>query len=120
LILIKVITRISIAVNLSGNIKRFNSDKNSLTLFEENLKRRGIVHKLIRPFMPRHNGKVERSHRKDNECFYATHTFYSFDGYKIQPAIHNRKYYNFPMRSIKWLSLKEVLLNFLNYGVTYH
>lgn len=29
-------------------------------------------HKLIRPFTPRHNGKVEHSHRKDNERFYAT------------------------------------------------
>ena len=29
-----------------------------------------------------HNGKVERSHRKDNEYFYATHTFYSFDDLK--------------------------------------
>ena len=42
------------------------------TLFEGTLKQRGINHKLIRPFTPRRNGKVERSHRKDNEYFYAT------------------------------------------------
>ena len=27
--------------------------------------------------MPRHNGKVERSHRKDNERFYSKRSFYS-------------------------------------------
>ena len=30
----------------------------------------GIEHKLIRPRTPRHNGKVERSHRNDQERFY--------------------------------------------------
>jgi transposase InsO family protein len=45
--------------------KRFGSDKSKPSLFEVNLKQRGITHKLIRPFTPRHNGKVERSHRKD-------------------------------------------------------
>ncbi len=47
------------------------------TLFELELNRMGIRHKLIRPYTPRHNGKVERSHRKDNEEFYASHRFYS-------------------------------------------
>lgn len=43
---------------------------------------------------PRHNGKVERSHRKDNEYFYAVHKFYSFDDFKRQLAVHGRKYNN--------------------------
>ena len=47
------------------------------TLFENTLKELGIRHKLIRPYTPRHNGKVERSHRKDNEEFYASHRLYS-------------------------------------------
>ena len=54
--------------------KRFSpyggSDKP--TIFQVQLMKHGIKHKLIRPFTPRHNGKVERSHRKDNERFYAT------------------------------------------------
>lgn len=50
--------------------KRFGGDKNDPTLFEQELALRGIRHKLIRHFTPRHNGKVERSHRKDNEYFY--------------------------------------------------
>lgn len=48
--------------------KRLGSSKNPTpTLFEARLKQCGIQHKLIRPYTPRHNGKVERSHRKDNE-----------------------------------------------------
>lgn len=39
------------------------------TLFESTLAQLSIRHKLIRPYTPRHNGKVERSHRKDNEEF---------------------------------------------------
>ncbi|MBE5806046.1 MAG: CHAP domain-containing protein [Clostridiales bacterium] len=40
------------------------------TLFENKLEELGIRHKLIKPYTPRHNGKVERSHRKDQERFY--------------------------------------------------
>lgn len=100
--------------------KRFGGDKSRPSLFEVNLQKRGITHKLIRPYTPRHNGKVERSHRKDNEYLYATHKFYSFDDFKKQLLTHNRAYNNFPMRPLKWLSPKTVLLNFLSFGVTYH
>lgn len=34
------------------------------------LKQLHIIHKLIRPYTPRHDGKVERSHRSDSEGFY--------------------------------------------------
>ena len=61
-----------------------NTEKPTPTLFEARLKQCGIKHKLIKPYTPRHNGKVERSHRKDNEYFYATHTFYSFEDFKKQ------------------------------------
>mgnify|MGYP003490099472 CR=1 FL=1 len=40
------------------------------TLFEETLENLGVKHKLIKPYTPRHNGKVERSHRNDNERFF--------------------------------------------------
>lgn len=38
-----------------------------------------IEHKLIKPRTPRHNGKVERSHRNDSERFYRFLSFYSYD-----------------------------------------
>ena len=101
--------------------KRFGtSAPDNLSLFERALKERKITHKLIRPFTPRHNGKVERSHRKDNEYFYATHTFYSFNDFKKQLAVHLRKYNNFPMRPLNWISPKAALDNFLKHNVTYH
>jgi len=85
-----------------------------LTLFEARLEQSGIRHKLIRPFTPRHNGKVERSHRKDNEYFYAIHRFFSFEDFKKQLAVHSRKYNSFPMRPLAWKSPKQFLFDFLS------
>lgn len=86
----------------------------SPTLFEEKLKRYGIRHKLIKPYTPRHNGKVERSHRKDNERFYATHSFYSLEDFRKQLKLYNSRDYNrFPMRPLGWRSPSEVLSSFL-------
>ena len=90
-----------------------NTENPKLTLFEARLEQYGIRHKLIKPYTPRHNGKVERSHRKDNEYFYATHTFYSFDNFKKQLAVHNRNYNNFPMRPLNWKSPADYLKSFL-------
>ena len=84
------------------------------TLFEKTLAELGMQHKLIRPFTPRHNGKVERSHRKDNEEFYASHTFFSFDDFQKQLAVRQRLYNNFPMRPLNWRSPKQVLFSFPN------
>ena len=53
------------------------SKKNLLTLFEATAIQLHIRHKLIRPYTPRHNGKVERSHREDQKRFYDKHNFYS-------------------------------------------
>lgn len=83
-------------------------------LFELELQRLGIRHKLIRPYTPRHNGKVERSHRKGNEEFYASHRFYSFDDFKAQLAVRERAYNNFPMHPLSWRSPKRVLFAFPN------
>ena len=81
--------------------KRFsNTKRESLTSFEKKLAEFGIQHKKIRPFTPRHNDKVERSHRKDNEYLYAVKTFYSFKDFKWQLYLHNYKYNRFPMRPL--------------------
>ena len=94
--------------------------KNNPTLFERKLQENGIDRKLIRPFTPRHNGKVERSHRKDNENFYASHKFYSFEDFASCLKLYNRRdYNNFPMRPLHWLSPNQVLLDFLESGVIY-
>ena len=99
--------------NGSEFTNRLNSSKKQLpTLFETTLAELGIQHKLIKPYTPRHNGKVERSHRKDNEYFYASHKFYSFEDFKKQLAVWERKYNEFPMRPLDWRSPKFVLFSF--------
>lgn len=97
-------------MEFTNRLSASNSKKE--TLFEKTLADLGIRHKLIRPFTPRHNGKVERSHRKDNDEFYASHKFYSFDDFKIQLAVRQLQYNNFPMRPLNWLSPKQVLFSF--------
>ena len=97
--------------------KRLSNTQNPTpTLFEARLKQCGIKHKLIKPYTPRHNGKVERSHRKDNEYFYATHTFYSFEDFKKQLAVHSRKYNSFPMRPLNWKSPADYINAFISKG----
>ena len=99
-------------LEFTNRLSNGNSKKPSL--FEITLQQLGIRHKLIRPFTPRHNGKVERSHRKDNEEFYASHKFYSFEDFRKQLAVRQRQYNNFPMRPLNWHSPKQVLLAFSN------
>ena len=102
-------------------IKSFDErKKGKFSLFEARLKELGITHKLIRPFTPRHNGKVERSHRKDNEYFYATHKFYSFEDFSKQLAVHLKRYNSFPMRPLAWKSPKQYILDYLNFGLLHN
>lgn len=93
---------------------RFTSHKDKPTLFQVHLEQHGIQHKRIRPYTPRHNGKVERSHRKDNERFYATHQFYSFEDFAKQLKEYNRREYNhFPMRPLGWKTPNQVRKDYL-------
>ena len=83
-----------------------------LNKFEEALSLLNIRHKLIRPYTPRHNGKVERSHREDQKRFYDTHSFYSLADFREQLAVHQRRSNSLPMRPLHWLSPKETLNSF--------
>ena len=83
-----------------------------LNLFEETLSFLNIRHKLIRPYTPRHNGKVERSHREDQKRFYNTHSFYSLADFGEQLAVHQRRSNSLPMRPLHWQSPKETLKSF--------
>ena len=83
------------------------------TLFEVTAAQLNIRHKLIRPYTPRHNGKVERSHREDQKRFYSTHTFFSLDDFVKQLAVHNRRSNNFPMRPLNWLSPLEFTVQYV-------
>lgn len=89
---------------------RFSAHQtNRKSLFETTLARLGIRHKLIRPYTPRHNGKVERSHREDHNKFYSCHSFYSCADLNVQLAARLSRTNNLPMRPLNWLSPIEFL-----------
>ena len=93
---------------------RFSNSKRDIpTLFETTAAQLGIRHKLIRPYTPRHNGKVERSHREDQKRFYSCRSFYSLDDLAKQLAIHNRRSNNFPMRPLNYRSPSEFTVQFV-------
>lgn len=81
----------------------------SQTLFEKTAVELGITHKRIRPYTPRHNGKVERSHREDQKRFYAKRTFYSFNDFKQQLEVYRYRSNKMPMRPLGWCSPTEYL-----------
>ena len=74
----------------------------------------GIEHKTIRPRTPRHNGKVERSHRNDNERFYRYLHYYSFEDLQYQMKEYLKRSNNIPSVALRsnddkrrWLSPNE-------------
>lgn len=82
----------------------------------------GIEHKLIKPRTPRHNGKVERSHRNDNERFYCNLKFYSLDDLNKQMKAYLKRSNSICSSALKtkidgkvvWLSpneKREMLIN---------
>lgn len=83
------------------------------TMFEKKLEELGIEHKLIKPKTPRHNGKVKRSHRKDQERFYYKKVFFSFEDFKNRLKYWEKEYNNFPMKPLKWLSPNEKYLEYI-------
>ena len=54
----------------------------------------GMPHYLIDPGKPAQNGKVERSHRTDQEKFYDENKFKSFEDLKEKLKMWNQKYNN--------------------------
>lgn len=88
-------------------------NKGKKTMFEKKLEELGIKHKLIKPYTPRHNGKVERSHRKDQERFYYKKIFCSFEDLVNRAKYYIREYNNFPMKPLNWLSPKEKLEEYM-------
>ena len=92
---------------------RFSNSKRDLpTLFESTAAELGIFHKLIRPYTPRHNGKVERSHREDQKRFYSYHRFYSLADIGGQLAAHQSRSNSRPSRPLRWASPREFLSSF--------
>lgn len=94
---------------------RFLSDKPGV--FDLALQELGIDHKLIRVATPRHNGRVERSHRTDQKFFYDDRKFFSLADARAQLAVYLRWCNNRPRYRHGWRSANDVLLDFLAVAV---
>lgn len=83
--------------------------KNKKTIFEETLEELKIEYKTIKPHTPKQNGRVERSHRKDQERFYYNRVFYSLEDLRNLGKEWRKEYNNFPMKPLGWLSPNEFI-----------
>ena len=89
--------------------------------FDIILNKLSIKHKLIRPRTPRHNGKVERSHRNDNTRFYQHLKFYSLEDLREQAKRYLSRSNNTPMATLGYrtpLEMREKLINQFRYYFT--
>ena len=90
-----------------------NDTDKAQSLFQIVLERLGIRHKRTRPYSPWQNGVVERSHRVDNEIFYARRRFSSeeemYKSFKRYAARTN----NICRSILKFKSPNEVLKEYL-------
>jgi transposase InsO family protein len=91
--------------------------------FTSYLHSQGVRHKLIRIATPWHNGKVERSHRTDEEEFYQRYRLRSFQEASRRLVNWNRRYNtDRPHSALGWISPAQMLQNYkqsLPEGVTY-
>lgn len=67
-----------------------------------------IYHHKIRSRTPRHNGKVERSHKNDNERFYSFLSFYSLEDLRYQGKLYLKRSNNIPMQVLSILTPIEM------------
>jgi transposase InsO family protein len=73
-----------------------------------------IIHYLIDPGKPAQNGKVERSHRTDQEMFYDRRKFKTLAGLKKALRIWNAEYNNLEHCSLDGLTPNEALAKVQN------
>lgn len=90
--------------------KYSNEDNETLSLLAKFVKKCGIIHHFIRPRTPQHNGKVERSHRIDQEKFYRNLSFYSLEDLRKQGEKWMDKYNNTPRFILKFKTPNQMEL----------
>ena len=98
-------------ITFEGGIGEHNPDVISKAV--SGLEELGIKYRTIKPHTPKENGKVERSHRKDQERFYYDKIFYSLEDLRNRAKYWIQEYNNFPMRPLGWLSPNEKLAEYM-------
>ena len=94
-------------------------DKNNHSMFEVTARRLKVKVKRIKPHTPKHNGKVERSHREDQKLFYSemirlNHPITDENDFKRRLKKHQDRTNNRPMRPLNYLSPKQYLEQYKN------
>ncbi|MDD4548026.1 MAG: DDE-type integrase/transposase/recombinase [Bacilli bacterium] len=84
------------------------------TLFEDTLKQMDLKHKRTRPYSPWQNGKVERSHKLDNERFYNRQEFKSLEEMKKKLARYNTRYNNISRKVLNFKTPNQMVLEYAN------
>ena len=87
--------------------------KNVKTMFESALEHLGIKYNRIRVATPRHNGKVERQNRQDEERFYRNMKMYNLDDGKKQLATYQRKSNNYIKTCLNMKSPNQIVAEYL-------
>ena len=82
------------------------------TLFEEALMKMGIEYHRIRIATPRHNGKVERQHRIDEQRFYKQMRMFSLADGRKQLAVYQRASNDHIMTCLGMKSPNQVLAQY--------
>lgn len=82
------------------------------TLFEEALADMEVIYHRIRIATPRHNGKVERQHRKDEQRFYRRMRMYNLADGRQQLWAYQEKSKHYPVISLGFKSPVEVLAQY--------
>lgn len=84
------------------------------TLFEAYLEECGIIYHRIRIATPRHNGKVERQHRLDEQRFYSRMKMFSLEDGRQQIARYNKLSNSISKCCLRFRSPNAVLADYLS------
>ena len=95
----------------TGYLKSSDPINPRLHPFDVECQKHNIIHYLIDPGKPAQNGKVERSHRTDQEMFYNRHKFKTVLGLKRAIRQWNEQYNNLEHCALGGATPNEALLN---------
>jgi transposase-like protein len=83
------------------------------TLFEKALSDMDVIYKRIKIATPRHNGKVERQHRKDEQRFYRKMRMYNLQDGRKQLRKYQEESKHYPIIPLGFQSPMQVLEKYL-------
>ena len=89
-----------------------SNDPNDKSLFELKLEEYQIAYHRIRIATPRHNGKVERQHRIDQQRFYDRLRMFSLEDGKKQLAVYQKKSNDYIKHCLGLRSPNQVLMDY--------